>query len=305
VRLLRSLCAELIAEISSPEEYADVSERWLADTLTEIFPALYEGLRKHPVVRDKPRPKQDIDLPWGPPGHVLGTLTKSQKHPAFRGRETLYSEQSWQKLLSGLASQPMAVRLVLNQLDKRGFPVHNGYASIQVVRDADHPEWVSFSFVADASDTGWPDSADTQNAWAGFVKRQAMGMRAAGGFVTDDAGPRQTSLQRAIMDSSAGISDSREVLRGYSWITVVAPDIASRLGGDSALRATGAFYDVSLLPNGAVWLRATPTINEFTGEKIRAVFEALAPALPSGVARFRFPTEEYRLVEGADAADFR
>lgn len=67
---------------------------------------------------------------------------------------------------------------------------------------------------------------------------------------------------------------------------------------------TGAFYDVSTLPNGAVWLRATPTINEFTGEKIRRVFEVLAPVLVTGVARDRH-SEGFRIIEGVDAADYR
>jgi hypothetical protein len=46
-----------------------------------------------------------------------------------------------------------------------------------------------------------------------------------------------------------------------------------------AVRASGAFYEVSQLPHGALWLRATPTINQFTGERVRQVFEALSAEL--------------------------
>jgi hypothetical protein len=53
-----------------------------------------------------------------------------------------------------------------------------------------------------------------------------------------------------------------------------------------------------------VWLRATPAINEFTGDRIRKVFEVLAPLLPDGVTKFRH-FAEYRIVEGVDAANFR
>ncbi len=62
---------------------------------------------------------------------------------------------------------------------------------------------------------------------------------------------------------------------------------------------------MTVLPNGALWLRATPTINEFTDDRVRLVFEALAPVLVTGVARFRLPGETYRVVEGVDAADYR
>ena len=50
------------------------------------------------------------------------------------------------------------------------------------------------------------------------------------------------------------------------------------------MEASGAFYEVSTLRNGGLWLRATPTVNEFTGDRIRAVFEALALVLITGVA---------------------
>jgi hypothetical protein len=103
---------------------------------------------------------------------------------------------------------------------------------------------------------------------------------------------------------AADIADSGQVLRGYSWVTVVAPGIAARLGGARALRASGAFYEVSVLPNGSLWLRATPAINEFTGDRVRRVFEVLAPVLTEGVAEFRF-SESYRIVRDVNAADFR
>ena len=45
-------------------------------------------------------------------------------------------------------------------------------------------------------------------------------------------------------------------------------------------------------------------INEFTGDRIRMVFEALAPILLTGTAAFRYGAK-YRILEGVDAADFR
>ena len=94
-------------------------------------------------------------------------------------------------------------------------------------------------------------------------------------------------------------------MRGYSWVTVVTPELAARVGGAEVLRGSNAFCDVAALPTGALWLRATPTINEFTGDRVRLVFDALAPVLVTGAAKFRIPGETYRLVEGVNAADYQ
>jgi hypothetical protein len=302
--LLQTMHAEVVAEITEPEMFAVAARDWLTSAPRQVFPDLWEGLRARPVVRDKPRPKADLDLPWGQPGHVLGTLTVYRNHPAFGGREVLYSDRAWQRLVAGLASYPFAVRLEINQLDSRGFPVHEGRASITVVRDANSPEWVRLTFSAMAVDTGWPESSDLQDQWAEFVKSRAAGLGALAGGMTDDVGPGQSALQYMTLNM-ATVDDSREVLRDYSWITIIATELGARLGGADALRASGAFYEVSALPNDSLWLRATPTINEFTGDNVRRVFEVLAPVLVTGEAISRFGPNPFRIVEGVDAADYR
>jgi len=305
--LLRTLHGGLIARVISGEELAAVGGPWLQDVLTEVFPGLYDGLRTRPVVRDKPRARSDIDTPWGQPGHVLGVLRTYQSRPLVSGRDVVFSEKSWSRFLARLGSYPYAVDVMINELDGRGFPVHRGYASISIRRDHYLPEWCRFTFGANADDTSWPDAPEMQDRWASLVRRHAGAMSAYAGGLNDDIGWGQvTSLQRtAGRDSLADLStDFRAVLRGYSWITIVGPEPAARLGGTKSLAASGAFCEVAELPNGAVWLRATPTINEFTGEKIRAVFETLAPEMPTGIPQV-WPSEAHRIVEGVDAADYQ
>ena len=72
-------------------------------------------------------------------------------------------------------------------------------------------------------------------------------------------------------------------MRGYSWITICPQEIGDRLGGEEALRATGAFCEVSSLRAGGYWLLATPTYLEYDMEAATRVFRALAPALPAGM----------------------
>ncbi len=302
---LKTMHAELIAEIGSPEAFASSASGWLDGVLREVFPRLREGLQDRPVIKAPPVARQDTAQPWGDPGHVLGRLRIHREHPAFKGREALYSGRAWQRALTGLADHPWTVSLEIRELDDRGFPAHKGWTGIEVTRDYYAPTWVTFSFSAPAADTGWPDSPQLQDQWADFVRREAERVSACAGKMTDDVGGGQTALQRATHNMSAKIEDSRSVLRGYSWVTIVAPELAARLGGAEQLAATGAFYQVSSLPNGGLWLRATPTINEFTDEKVRAVFEALSPVLLTGEAKFLAPSESYRIVMGVDAAAYQ
>jgi hypothetical protein len=155
----------------------------------------------------------------------------------------------------------------------------------------------------------WPDSPTLQDRWATFVKDQAARIEACAGYMTDDTSPiGDTALEKAIWPrKNVWPYRRREVLSGYSWVTILPPELAERLGGAPTLTMGGAFSEVSDLPDGSVWLRATPTINEFTGDQICAVFQALAPILLTGRTDFRFVPKDNpaRLVDGVDAADYQ
>jgi hypothetical protein len=303
---LYNMYAVLSAEIGSASQFAEAARGWLTGALAEVFPVLHDGVcgdqdAETPEAGQNP---SAIGESWRRPGHVVGTLTVNPEDPVFGGRELDYSSQRWQSFLRGLGKYPSAVSVDLGLVDDHGDPLP-GAAYIGVERDSESPEWASFMFTAGAQNTGWPKSAQVQARCAEFVKTQAARIGAVWGGMTDDVAPPETALQRATFNPFARVPDSRKVLRGYSWVTVVAPELAGRLGGAGALQASNAFCDVTVLPDGALWLRATPTINEFTGDRVRLVFEALAPALVTGVARFRLPGETYRLVEGVDAADYQ
>lgn len=69
-------------------------------------------------------------------------------------------------------------------------------------------------------------------------------------------------------------------LRGYSWISVASPGVMERLGGAEVVGRGGAFHDVTVLPSGGALLQATSSLRQYEGDAVRAVFEALGPALP-------------------------
>jgi hypothetical protein len=146
--------AGLIAQVTSGDELAAAGAPWLQDVLTEVFPDLYDGLRTRPVVRDRERPRSDIDLPWGQPGHVLGVLRTYQSRPLIPGRDVMFSDKSWPRFLSRLGRYPHAVDVGINELDGLGFPVHRGWAGIGIQRDHHLPEWYRFTFDAMARIAG-------------------------------------------------------------------------------------------------------------------------------------------------------
>jgi hypothetical protein len=278
--LLRDMHAVLSTEISSPAEFAVAAREWLAGTLAELIPSPHESVR-------------------------AGTLRVNHEHPVFEGRTVEYSDRAWTALLDNLGGYPFAVTAELVSAAGPGLLAGMAHVIIKVHRDYYAPAWASFQFTARDEHLGWPRSAQLQARWAAFVKGQAGSADAVSGWMTDDIWPPETALQRATFNTFARIPDSRTVLRGYSWVTVVAPELTARLGGAAAMQASGAFCEVSVLPGGSLWLRATPTINDFTGDRIREVFEALAPVLVTGPANLQWPGEEYRIINGADAASHR
>jgi hypothetical protein len=96
-------------------------------------------------------------------------------------------------------------------------------------------------------------------------------------------GGLQTSLEAGLYRwPEDTIPQSRRTLRGYSWLTVIPQEIGDRLGGETALRDSGAFAEVAQLANGGYWLLATERFADYDVDAATRVFHALTPALPAG-----------------------
>jgi hypothetical protein len=182
---------------------------------------------------------------------------------------------------------------------------------IDVLRHYQQPEWVSllaYTFIGggpfDYAETTAPYPAGRQREWAEFVKAWVTRSDACYAHVSDDALANGGSALEAALyaQPQENVPRSCEVLRGYSWVTVCAPGLAARLGGTQALGASGAFDEVTELPAGQVFLRATPAVQDFEGARLRLVFETLAPVMLPGRPR---AMDAARLVMDADAAQYQ
>jgi hypothetical protein len=139
---------------------------------------------------------------------------------------------------------------------------------------------------------GWTGSAELHDRWAGVVRRQAAQVGACAGMITNEGGgpaileavtypdwpPEMVQQPTEYVQEVAMLGACRDVLCRYSWVRIIPSELAARLGGAVGLTASGAFFDVTELAGGSVWLRATRTIEEFD-ESRSAAAAALAPVL--------------------------
>lgn len=161
----------------------------------------------------------------------------------------------------------------------------SGYLAFST--EIDSQPWVSFSVSAAyraAVDGVVPGVG--QQALLEFVADFAELSRASFANITDDNSASRTALETFLPRlKSDGLVESPEVLRGYSWVTVVPPKVVERLGGVGALDSSGAFVEVRPLRYGGVVVRATDRFEQYDDGAMARVFRALAPALPSGRPR--------------------
>jgi hypothetical protein len=126
----------------------------------------------------------------------------------------------------------------------------------------------------------WRGESAGELSWLAFVRDWVSEIPASYGHIANDAsflGTRhETSAGRRTWDT---VPRCEERLRGSSWVTVCAPELAERLGGADALAASEAFVEVAAVAGGSLFLRATKTIDEYDLTAAARAFSALAPVL--------------------------
>jgi hypothetical protein len=216
------------------------------------FPDLLAALRERPVTGSARRVLSGAVDPPGKPGQVFGITSMSFAGPVSWESVSLYSARSWKAVLANLDRNPFTVLVQVKPLDGHSAVIH-------LNRGRHQPTWARFSFSASAQGTGWSANPQLPERWAAYCRARAATLGACAGSMTDDIGPGfDAAMRRAMSTRLAPISSANEALRGYSWVAVLAAELASRLGGADRLASTGAFYEVSPLPDGSLWLRATP-----------------------------------------------
>ncbi|MEU3708506.1 hypothetical protein [Streptomyces catenulae] len=297
-----TLLLELTCRIDRAEDFVRSARAWLTEARAEIFPGYEAGLAAEPAARGPD--EKDHRAPWGPPYGVSAQLLV-QRSGAMR--QSRYTRRSWQRLLNSLAvTPPVTCVLLMHQLDAHGRPVEDDVAvTLEFQRLPDRPEWVRFGAQAPPALIPWRDSGAVQQRWLDHLAVWTERLNATYGHLSDDADADfGTALERTLnLFAEDTVPESERTLRGYSWATVCSADVAAKVGGARTLRASGAFHGVTELSGGRLLLRATPLLEQYTGDAPARVLRALAPVLPPGRTGRACLKPGMRLAPDGDPAD--
>ncbi len=276
---------ELDGRAESPEDVGRYARRWFEAAAQGVAAGLLDDLRTRPPQSRKVFGSGASPEPWGEPGGLFASLLRFDRLWGDARSKRVWSERAWKQFLDGLSDLPVAAELRIFELNERGKPSWNTL-TVSAQRISEDGQWFRLfcEFLCSDPRPGTRVAKLTTQDVVDMVRETAADIPATFGCVTDDGGAGgETALEDALNAAwDDGIQRSREVLRGYPWVTICPPQIAERLGGVEALRASGAFWDVRVLPTGSVWLQATERLEDYEGDALRRVFRTLAPVLPAG-----------------------
>jgi hypothetical protein len=227
------------------------------------------------------------------PGETYGEIEVT-RYPNGRyapAKARVLSEKGLRWLGNELVDMPHIVRVSVGLLGEDGI-VSVGPVSLEIFAPPRSPGWMRLSayvlesaFVDPGTQRRWLDAvlafADRANPGYGQIgyHRGSKGSTA----VEETADARIADVTRR--DPGYAIGRSRQMLRGYDWLTIVPQELATTLGGADALAATGAFAEVRPLGRGGVAVLADSAFQDYDLSVAEPVFRALARVLPPGRPR--------------------
>jgi hypothetical protein len=276
---------ELDGRAESPEDVGRYARRWFDIAAQGVAAGLLDDLRTGPPQSRKVFGSGASPEPWGEPGGLFASLLRFDRLWGDARSKRAWSERAWKQFLDGLSDLPVAAELRIFELNERGKPSWNTL-TVSAQRPSEDQHWFRLRcelLCSDPRPVTRVAKLSTRDMFD-MVREAVAEIPATFGYVTDDGGADgETALEAALNVAwEDGILRSREVLRGYPWVTICAPEIAERVGGVEALRASGGFWDVRVLPTGSLWLQATERLEDYQGDALRRVFHTLAPLLPPG-----------------------
>ena len=246
---------QLTAEVGEDARFPELARGWFTGVLADALPDLGTGLAAGRALYKRDKRDASVDTLWGEPHAVHAELQVTKKPDGAIARWVQYSPAAWRRFLGGVDAYPYGAVMGITPLDDCGRPVtYEGSATIQVTRLRKDPRWATFSFSVGASVA---DPLREAGRWAAFTRRQAEAMHAVYAEIGSST-PGRTILEKATRAwPEKTIPQSRAQLRGYSWATLLPPELVGELGGIGALRASDAFHGVNELGYGAAWLQST------------------------------------------------
>lgn len=263
-----SIEAQLTLSIGGHRDRAvEASRRWIRDAFERLTGPLGERVRAATA--------EEIDWFGAEPSRLrAGVGTSGGRHGEWM---STYSPASWELLMDRLADLPETGSIEAVTNSELGFPDDPSF-SVAMLRQAD--DWLVLSADVDVELTADPRG---QAVILDVLRGVAEQCNPTSGLLFTPEGPLQTPLEAGLdLSPRRTISRSRDVLRGYGWLTIMAQELGDRLGGLPALRASGAFHEVARLDAGGYWLLATERWADYRLDRAEKLFEVFAPILPPG-----------------------
>jgi hypothetical protein len=233
------------------------------------------------------------ERPQGEPGKLYGLIEVDRSidggYPRTERRHL--SDEGLEWLRGELADLPEKVTVWIGRFTENGFLGGRlMFAKAWPLRD--NPGWLVLDAQVPADQFTDPGSGRAeQQRWLGAIRQAADRLNPSFGQIDYWRDKGNTALERCskglARNAQLAIPQTRERLRGYSWLTIASQELAEKLGGAAALAATGAFAEVEPLAEGGLWLLATEDFADYGMKAAEAVFHAVAPALPPGMPRQR------------------
>lgn len=295
---------QLQFSVERPADDARTGEL-LRSWFTGAFEALGGSLRAELL---RAEPLADAMLrqtgPYGAPGDVWGQVYTQAGAGRFRVKA--YSAKSWASFLKGLDAVPDRAGLNVITLDVRGLPHGSPAFHLQAeLNDAPGREFAAINqrwlFLEAELQPEQLAEEGSRKAILEFVRAFAEQARPSYGEISYPYGSHRTAFEHAfLMFPDETVGDSRRFLRGYAWLTICPPELGQRLGGESGLRASGAFAEVEPLADGGFLLLATADPASYGIADAERIFPVVAPVLPPGMPGAEGYTEKPVLVVRRD-----
>jgi hypothetical protein len=260
---------------------ATLLRAWFAGAFEAMGGQLREALVAGAPLSDWVLRKRPVNKPYGPPGTIWAHLMTGVRGPrGIRLTKRAFTTESWAAFLDGMAGVPHSTDLSLVTLGKDGYPGHPVFevSARPLVDGSDRWLQLMVRFGPHLlTDPAYQRSVLT------FAREFAGAWNPTYGEISYDRGIGRTAYENVFRggpDETGAMS--REVLRGYAWLTICPQEIGDRLGGVAALRASGVFAEVDELDRGGYWLLATGDYRDFGQEQAERIHPVLAPVLRPG-----------------------
>ncbi|MDQ1657155.1 MAG: hypothetical protein QOD41_2238 [Cryptosporangiaceae bacterium] len=264
----------LVLSVDRPDHPAAVAQAFFEAAAAILDPAEFDRIATAPSLGYEQYGERGV------PGTPAGELIRQSEYP--RPRIQLTTE-NWPRWLGALSDLPADAEVWLGRISSYGWADANRDTRLAL---ASHSRADGITLTA-----RFPRQHLGEPGWEDRLLRATREAAIATGASFAEIGyapcyPRadgQTMLERLrYADPADSVPRSRDEMRGYSWLTVLGPELAARLGGAAALAGSGAFHEVSALEGGRLWLLATPRFAAYGPDEARAVFHALSRVLPPG-----------------------